>query len=318
MSGSPVPDVSVVIPVYNGSTSIVSVVERVLSVFADTVVQIVLVNDGSTDNSEQVCESLAAAHPKQIVFVQLARNFGEHNAVMCGLHHTTGRNVAVMDDDAQNPPEELPAMLRHLADHRLDVVYGRYVERKHSWWRRAGSYLNDRMAIIMLRKPADLYLSSFKVMSRFLVDRITEYRGPFPYIDGLIFRATSRIDQIDVRHDQRHTGASGYTFRKLVSLWLNMFLGFSILPLRLSVLLGFFVSALSLIGLIAVVIDKLWINPTVTVGIPTILIALTFFSGVQLIVLGTIGEYVGRVFLSLSGKPLYVTRYVCSEGARDE
>ncbi|WP_442510663.1 glycosyltransferase family 2 protein [Novipirellula sp. SH528] len=309
MSEGRLVDLSVVIPVYHGADSIASVVDRLRATFADQSLQIVLVNDGSKDHSEHVCAELVDRFPDQIVFVQLARNFGEHNAVICGLNHADGRAVAIMDDDAQNPPEEIPRMLQFMQDENLDVVYGRYVDRKHSGWRQWGSYFNDRMAVLMLRKPKDLYLSSFKVLNAFLVAEIVKYRGPFPYIDGLICQSTSRMGQVDVKHDHRVAGESGYTIRKLVSLWLNMFLGFSILPLRLSILLGFFASLVGVIALFAIVIDKIWINPTVTVGIPTVIVCFVLFSGVQLIVLGTIGEYVGRVFLHTGGRPIFVERY---------
>lgn len=306
------PEISIVIPVYNGGNSIAAVVGRVRSTFGQLRLQIVLVNDGSRDNSEQVCLALQAQYPEQIDFIQLARNFGEHNAVLCGLSHARGDYVAIMDDDAQNPPEEIPRMLELLKTQQLDVVYGRYQQRKHSWWRQLGSHFNDRMANWMLRKPPELYLSSFKVMQQFVVQEIVKYRGPFPYIDGLIFQTTSRLGQIDVQHDPRLAGQSGYTLRKLISLWLNMFLGFSILPLRLSILLGFLSCLIGVLALFGIVIDKIWLNPEVTVGIPTAIACIILFAGVQLIVLGTIGEYVGRVFLHTGGRPIFVERYAKS------
>ncbi len=304
------PELSVVIPVYNGSQTIGSVVSRIHRSLSQVNFEIVLVNDGSQDNSSQICRSLAAAYQPAVLFLDLARNFGEHNAVLAGLAHSRGRAVAVLDDDCQNPPEEVQRMWQHLISGDLDVVYGRYVSKKHSRLRNLGSWFNDRMATAMLRKPAHIYLSSFKVMSRFLVDQIVSYRGPFPYIDGLIFRTTRRIAQIDVRHDERLTGRSGYTLRRLVRLWLNMFLGFSIAPLRLSILLGLATSVLSVLMIVGIVIDKLWINPAVPVGIPSVLACTTMFSGIQLIVLGTVGEYVGRIFLEQNGTPQFIVRDV--------
>ncbi len=302
-------EITVVIPVYNGADTIGAVVERVRATFANLALQIVLVNDGSRDRSEEVCSALQQQFPSQIEFVQLARNFGEHNAVICGLNHARGQYVAVMDDDAQNPPEEIPRMLEYLRAKNLDVVYGKYVERKHSWWRQLGSYFNDRMAIWMLGKPPELYLSSFKIMHRFLVQQIIKYHGPFPYIDGLICQATSRMGQVEVKHDARLAGTSGYTFRKLISLWLNMFLGFSILPLRLTIFLGFFACLIGVLALFGIVFDKIWLNPGVTVGIPTVIACIILFAGVQLIVLGAVGEYVGRVFLHTGGRPIFIERY---------
>ncbi|HIK91039.1 MAG TPA: glycosyltransferase [Planctomycetes bacterium] len=310
--------ISIVIPVFNGADSIGHVVERVRATFHNQQFEIVLVNDASHDDSEQVCQELVERFSESVVLVQLSRNFGEHNAVLAGLRLSHGDYVAVMDDDAPNPPEEIPRMLAALEEKNLDVVYGRYVGRKHSLGRRVGSWLNDRMATIMLRKPPDLYLSSFKIMNRFIVDQISRYGGPFPYIDGLIFRASTRVDQIDVKHDERLSGASNYTLRRLIRLWLNMFLGFSIIPLRASVVLGFCASFLSFLGIVAIVVDKIWVNPQLTVGIPTVLACIVFFSGVQLIVLGAVGEYVGRIFLDGSGMPQSVVRYVRRGGQDDE
>ncbi len=189
------------------------------------------------------------------------------------------------------------------------MVYGRYREKRHSRLRNWGSWFTNAVATVVLKKPPELYLSSFRVMSRFLVKAVTRYRGPYPYLDGLILQATQRIGQIEVEHRQRQGGRSGYNLRRLVRLWSNMFLGFSIAPLRLATLGGMAVSLLSFVLLVAIVVDKLFFSPNVTVGIPTVLVCLTFFAGVQLWVLGMVGEYVGRVFLQLHGKPQAVVRY---------
>ncbi len=301
-------DVSVVIPVYHGAESIGHVVERVHQTFADVVHEIILVDDGSSDDSPKVCRDIVARRDGLVTFVALSKNFGEHSAVLAGLSRTSGRVVAVLDDDGQNPPEELPRMIDMLRRENLDVVYGRYSERKHAGWRRLGSWFNDRVACVMLGKPRDLYLSSFKVMSRFIVDQVLTYPGPFPYIDGLICRATTRLGQIPVEHAARVAGQSNYTLVKLFRLWTNMFVGFSILPLRLASLFGLAISSLSVFWLLLILIDKIFWSPNITAGIPTVLAAIVLFSGVQLIVLGTIGEYLGRLFLTTSGQPQFVVR----------
>jgi len=164
------------------------------------------------------------------------------------------------------------------------------------------------MANLMLRKPRGLYLSSFKIMNRFVVDEVLKYQGPYPYLDGLICHLTDRLGQLDVRHQDRLGGKSGYTFRKLLRLWLNMFLGFSILPLRINIYVGLITSFASVGWLFTILIDKLWITPTMTLGIPTVLACMALFSGVQLMVLGLIGEYVGRIYLAANGKPMFVVR----------
>jgi glycosyltransferase involved in cell wall biosynthesis len=303
------PELSLVIPVYNGSRTIDPVVQRIHTVFALMRFEIILVNDGSEDDSELVCAALAKKWPEVITLVHLSRNFGEHNAVLAGLSYSRGQYVAVLDDDGQNPPEEVMPMLQELKRKGYDVVYGHYIEKKHSWFRNAGSRFNNRIATLMLDKPKDLYLSSFKVMTRFVVDEVTKYRGPFPYIDGLVYRSTRKIGQIPVEHRPNIAGVSRYSFRKLVRLWLNMFLNFSVKPLRLSVYVGLFTSCCSVLALLAIFIDKLWIEPEWPAGIPTILASIVFFSGIQLMILGLIGEYLGRLYLDHTGTPQYIVRY---------
>jgi undecaprenyl-phosphate 4-deoxy-4-formamido-L-arabinose transferase len=308
---------SIVIPVFNAEKTLESVVDRIHTAFASRSYEIVLVDDGSTDQSHKVCKRLVRSAPELFQHIQFAKNFGEHHAVLAGLSRARGAFIGVLDDDGQNPPEELSRMLDSIKTRGCDVVFGRYLDRKHPWFRRLGSWVNDQLANIMLKKPRGLYLSSFKVMNRFVVDEITNYHGPYPYLDGLICRTTNRLSQLDVLHDERQGGQSNYTARKLIRLWLNMFLGFSVLPLRISIYLGL-ITALSSIGwLLFILADKLWINPTITVGIPTVLACVTLFAGIQLIVLGMIGEYIGRIFLAINGHPMYVIRPGMNEGCTD-
>jgi glycosyltransferase involved in cell wall biosynthesis len=311
-------ELSLVIPVYNGSQSIGSLVEPIHTAFASVDFEIILVNDGSKDDSEAICAALARKFPETVTFVNLSRNFGEHNAVLAGLSYTRGKYVAVLDDDGQNPPEEVLPMLEELKHKHLDVVYGHYIDKQHSWFRNAGSWFNDRIATVMLGKPKEIYLSSFKVMTRFVVDEIIKYRGPFPYIDGLIYRTIRQIGQIPVQHHANVGGPSRYTFRKLVGLWLNMFLNFSIAPLRIAVYVGLTTSCLSVLALLFILIDKIWITPGVTVGIPTVLGSIIFLSGVQLMLLGLVGEYLGRLYLDQTGTPQYVVRYASGANAKSE
>jgi len=301
---------SFVIPVFNGGASIGGIVERIHRAYADLDFEVVLVNDGSRDDSEAVCAELQQRHPGSVVFVHLARNFGEHAAVLAGLNQARGAYTALLDDDGQNPPEEVRRLYEAIRAGGHDVVYGRYRIKHHSLWRNLGSRFNDRVANVMLRKPRELYLSSFKILSRFIVDEVTRYRGAFPYVDGLILRATDNISQIEVEHRDREGAPSNYTLRRLLKLWLNMFFNFSILPLRLSALTGLATAGISLLLLVAIVIDKLYISPDVPHGLPTVLVVIVFFAGVQLIILGTIGEYLGRLFLDHSESPQFVVRYV--------
>jgi len=318
MTSAPPCELSFVVPVYNGAATVAGVVKRIEEAFDDVDHEIVLVNDGSGDDSESVCRGLTRQAGGKIVFLQLARNFGEHAAVLAGLNNTRGRYAVILDDDGQNPPEQARLLYDAIRAGGDDVVYGRYRVKRHGLWRNLGSWVNDRAANWMLKKPPSLYLSSFKILNRFLIDEITRYRGSFPYIDGLILRATASLGQVDVEHRSREGGPSNYTLRKLLRLWTNMFLNFSIAPLRLSALLGVFTSVMSLFLLVAVVIDKLYINPEVTVGLPTVLVTITFFAGVQLVILGTVGEYLGRLFMDHSGSPQFVIRYLRDGSETDE
>jgi len=308
------PELSFVIPVYNGHETIGSLVERITTLFQGQRIEIVLVNDGSEDQSESVCAALVERFRGIVALVQLSRNFGEHNAVLSGLCNSTGQYVAVLDDDGQNPPEEISRMLAELKRTDSDVVYGHYITKQHSPFRNLGSRFNNWIATMMLGKPNDLYLSSFKVMNRFLVDEVTKYTGPFPYIDGLIYRSTRRINQIPVEHRSNPHGPSRYNLHSLVRLGLNVLLNFSIKPLRLAVYAGFLTSGLSALAMVLILIDKIWITPNVTVGVPTVLGAIVFLSGIQLLVLGLVGEYLGRLYLDQTGTPQYIVRYVKRDG----
>jgi hypothetical protein len=189
------PELSVLIPVYNSERTLAPLVAEVHETFAGRRFEVVLVNDGSTDDSEAVCGRLVEAFPGTVRFVQLARNFGEHNAVLAGLQYVRGNCVAILDDDGQHPPGEALRLYEAIRSGGYDVIYGRYTLKQHSWGRNLGSWLNDRLATLLLQKPSHLYLSSFKVMNRFLIDEVKAFRGSHPYIDGIIYRTTRNIGQ---------------------------------------------------------------------------------------------------------------------------
>lgn len=300
--------VSIVIPVYNGADSISRLCEELIAALhVNYKLEIVLVNDCSPDNSDAVCEELHQKHPDTIAFYSLAKNVGEHNAVMAGLNQANGDYMVIMDDDFQNPISEVIKILDHAIRSDCDVTYSYYKKKKHSLFRNLGSRLNDKVANIMLKKPKDLYLSSFKVLNRFIVDEIVKYDLPYPYIDGLILRITDKITRLEVEHRERQSGQSGYTLTKLIRLWLNMFTNFSILPLRAAFVMGSVISLLGLIFAVITLIEK-FSNPDMPMGYTSIIIAVVIFAGIQLVSLGLIGEYVGRIFLSQNKKPQYTIR----------
>jgi len=299
---------SVVIPVYNSEDTISPLADKLVAELGcDYKLEIVLVNDGSRDRSDEVCTALAKKHAGIVRYFSLSRNFGEHNAVMAGFNQARGDYAVVMDDDFQNPVGEVKAMVEEARRGNFDVVYSRYERKKHAWWRNLGSLFNDWVANFMLKKPRGLYLSSFKVLNRFIIKEIIRYDLPFPYVDGLILRVTDRIGQVTVRHEARDKGRSGYTLRKLISLWLNMFTNFSIMPLRISIVVGLSFAAVGAFLALITLLEKL-ANPTLPVGYAALFAAVSVFSGVMLMALGMTGEYVGRIFLSQNKKPQYVIR----------
>jgi glycosyltransferase involved in cell wall biosynthesis len=309
--------ISIIIPVFRGAESIGPLVDSLIeSLRPHFSFEIILVNDCSPDDSERVCIELHEKYKSIIKFYSLAKNVGEHNAVMAGLNNATGEWAVIMDDDFQNPVSEVINLATFAVANTYDAVYTYYDKKKHSLLRNIGSRFNDKVASIMLKKPKDLYLSSFKAVNRFLIDEIIKYELPFPYIDGLILRTTSNIGRLHVRHGERLRGKSGYTFRKLVSLWLTSFTNFSVIPLRISTTVGFAFAVLGFIVGIEMVIEKI-MEPSLPVGYALLVFLITVFAGTQLIAIGMVGEYIGRMFLCQNKKPQYSIRKAYERSPKD-
>jgi len=301
---------SIVIPVYNAEGAIELLCDAVINALTPLCrLQIVLVNDGSRDGSCEACQRLCERYPKVVDYVSLTRNFGEHNAVMAGLHYAEGDYCVIMDDDFQNPPLEVIKLVEKIKE-GYDVVYTRYAAKMHSGFRNIGSRLHNWMATRVLDKPADLYLSSFKILSRFLVQQVVQYTGPDPYLDAMILRITRNIGVVTVQHEPRAEGKSGYTFGKLLSLWGNMVAAFSIYPLRLISILG---AVMAVTGTVVGAWTLLsWVVPDNIIHDPdnfqTLNASNWFFRGLTLLVLGIIGEYVGRICMHMNCDPQFVVR----------
>src|SRR5215467_8336023 len=302
------PALSIVVPVYNGAASIAELVGALEQLPIEGGHEIILVNDGSPDDSLRVCTALVDHARVPIALVDLARNYGEHNAVMAGLRHAGGTHVITMDDDLQNPPEEVARLLAFAQKSGKEVVYTCYEEKRHAAWRNLGSRFANHVANFVLEKPKDLYLSSFRCMSAFVVREITRYEGPFPYIDGLIFQVTHDIGRLVVRHLPRAAGRSNYTVRRLLRLWISMFVNFSVMPLRLSTITGFVLSGMGAFAGAMVIAEALTSSPPE--GWASLMAALLLLSGVQLVILGVVGEYLGRLYLTATGKPQSVIKEV--------
>lgn len=299
---------SICIPVYNGSETIVPLVRALDATFKDMDIEVVLVNDGSRDSSAAVCKNLVAQYP-YVIFVDLRRNFGEHNAVMCALNHCSGDYAVIIDDDLQNPPEEILKLLKEIQEGGYDVVYANYHTKKHHWFRNFGSKVNDKFATWLIGKPKDLYLCSFKMINRAMIDEIIRYKGPFPYVDGLLLRATSSISSVFVEHHARAVGTSNYTLGKLFNLWLSMFINFSIKPMRFIMGTGLIISVLAFFLAVFFVIEKI-LHPEMVPGWTTLIVLVLFFGGLQSVFLGLIGEYIGKNYLDINKTPQWVVKDV--------
>ena len=309
------PGLSVVIPVFRGAESIGPLVHELASLDITGGLEIVLVNDGSPDHSGEVIRRLVDECRATVVAVDLARNFGEHNAVMAGYSVASGDFIINIDDDFQNPPGEVRRLYDHARQHPdLDVIYTSYAVKKHSGFRNLGSRFTNAVAGFLLDKPKGLYLSSFRCISAFLRGRIIEYQGPYPYIDGLILQTTQRIGTLEVRHNERTQGSSSYTLRKLGRLWMAMFINFSVMPLRVSSLVGLAISLLGMLMAIAAIVER-FLGDTPQ-GWTSLMAAILVFSGVQLLMLGLLGEYLGRLYLTATGRPQFVVREIRRPGSR--
>ena len=309
---------SFVIPCYNSSESIRHVVELTMEEMEKMnrrEFEFVLVNDySSSTKTMPVLKKLAEEYPC-VTVLNLAKNAGQHNAIMAGLNYAKGDILIGMDDDMQTHPSQLPYLFEEL-EKGYDIVYGYYPEKKHSAFRNFGSWVNYISVRILIGKPKELKTSSYWVARKFVRDSVIEYQAPYAYIQGLFLRTTRNISCIPIQHFQREEGESNYTFKRLLKLWSNI-IGFSITPLRLTEYCGFGLSLLSIIAAVVVLIRKI-LNPAMALGWPSLMIVICFFSGIQLMFLGLIGEYIGSMFLGLNRQPQYVIREVIRQESEEQ
>ena len=305
--------VSFVIPCYRSAQTIGRVVEEIdttMKALSGYAYEIVLVNDASPDDTFDVIRGMCAER-RDICGVNLARNFGQHAALMAGFRHARGDVVVCLDDDGQTPADEVGKLLAKLEE-GYDVVYAKYTHKQHSLFRNFGSRVNELMTRAMLGKPKELYISSYFAMRRFVAQELVRYENPYPYVIGLVLRSTKKIANVEVTHREREIGTSGYTVGKLLGLWFNGFTAFSVKPLRIATVIGV-ASACGgfLYGIYTVV--KKFLNPAVPVGFSALMAAIVFFCGLILLMLGIIGEYIGRIYISLNNSPQYVIRECVDE-----
>ena len=307
--------ISFVIPCYRSENTLEAVVdeiEQTMAASGNYSHEIILVNDGSPDDTWGAIKKAAEKRPDTVTGINLARNFGQHSALMAGLNATKGDIVICLDDDGQTPADEAGKLIEAL-ENGADVAYARYGHKQHSLFRNFGTAMNEWMASVMIGKPRDLFVSSYFAAKRFIVDEMVKYEGSYPYVIGLVLRTTKNIVNVDVTHRKREVGESGYTLSKLFALWINGFTAFSIKPLRIATLSGFIFAFLGFLYGIYTVIKK-FVYPVAPMGFAALMSAVMFIGGMLMLMLGMIGEYIGRLYISQNKNPQYVIR----ETTRDE
>lgn len=314
--------VSIVIGLYNSEKTIQNVIDEITLVFSTQekyTYEIILVDDYSPDGVYELVKKIAK-EDQRIKVLHLSKNVGQTNAVMEGYRYAQGDYIVEMDDDMQMPAAAILDMLHMLEERNYDVVFARYPEQKESAFRRFGSKINNKMTEIMLGKPRDIRINSFFVMRQFVAQEMIKYANNFPYLYGIIFAITKNVANLDVNHRERTNGKSNYTFRKLFGLWLNGFLNFSVQPLRFAVRLGATITIVSFIIAVILIIQRLF-GDTQAIGWTSTIVVIIFFSGVQLLGIGLLGEYLGRLYLSASKLPRATIRETincdCNEMQRE-
>lgn len=310
--------ISYVIPCYRSTQTIASVVKEIQQTMdgqSEFTYEIILVNDGSPDNLWPVLLGIAEKNPN-VICVNLAKNFGQHAALMAGYRYTTGEIIVSLEDDGQTPVDETMKLVAKINE-GYDVVYARYKGNKESIFRRFGTWVNQKMAEYLIGKPKGLAIPGYFAAKRFIIEEILKYEHAYPYIDGLVFRSTQNAVNVKVTHRERIVGSSGYTLSKLLRLWINGFTAFSIKPLRIATIIGSLCAFAGFVFGLHVVISRLY-SPDMPIGYATIVALLLLIGGIVMLMLGLIGEYVGRIYMSINRSPQYVIKEVISCKTEDE
>lgn len=299
--------ISFVIPCYHSEHTVGGVVDEIVqtvTAHGGYDYEIILVNDNSPDNVIDTITELAKANP-HVKGLDLSRNFGQHSAIMAGFTYLTGDIVVCLDDDGQTPANEMFKLIDKLED--FDLVFAEYKNKQHSGFRNFGSKVNDIMARWLLSKPKDLKIMSYFACRRYVVDEVLRYENPYPYMSGLLLRATKKVTNVEVNHRERAEGTSGYSLKKLMLLWINGFTSFSVKPLRFATFIGFITAMFGFLFGIYVIIHK-FVVPNSLMGWSSTMAVLLFLGGMIMLMLGMVGEYVGRIYLSINRSPQFVIR----------
>lgn len=311
--------ISFVIPCYRSSQTLPGVIQEIkdtMKTLKNYEYEIVLVNDSSPDDTFSVITGLCRENDN-ITGINLAKNFGQHAALMAGFHYVKGDVVVCLDDDGQTPACEVGRLLAGIEE-GADVVYAKYNHKHHSGFRNFGSHVNEVMTRIMLGKPKDLYVSSYFAAKRFVVDEMIRYEYAYPYVIGLVLRTTKNIVNVEIDHRDRQAGESGYTLKKLLGLWFNGFTAFSVKPLRVATVTGTICALCGFAYGIYTIIKKIFIQPPdLVIGFSALMSVIVFMGGMLMLMLGLVGEYMGRMYVSMNNSPQYVIREIVGNGKEE-
>jgi len=295
------PEVSIVIPVYNSEGCLRELFRRIEDA-VHMAHEVIFVNDHSTDCSwQEICR--IASSNENVIGLNLRKNFGQDNAIMAGMNHVRGDYIVIMDDDLQHAPEDIPRLYERCRE-GYDACFANFIVKKQRLWKNLGSWLNGKVAEWMLGKPKAIYLSPFKVIRRDIVNEIISFKGPYPYVDGLLLSYSDKFTQIDVEHSERYAGRSTYSLMKSIAVWGRHFTGFSVLPLRVATFVGLTSAIAGLILSLYYIMDYFF-SEHIIEGWTTLVVLFLFLGGLTLMALGIIGEYIGRSYLILNQKPQY-------------
>lgn len=311
--------VSVAIPCYKSALTIPAVVEELRSAITEREgydYQIILVNDYPDDDTFDVISALCREDPN-IIGVNLSRNFGQTTAKMAALPFVTGDVLVYMDDDGQHPADQIFSLVDKITEEGYDLAYAHFSHKKHSLFKRFTSWLNSRVLELNGSKPKGIAISSYLAMNRVAVEALKKYKSPFPSIGGYLSHVVRRYANVEMEHRDRLAGESNYTFGKMMKLWLTGFTNFSTVPLRISAFIGGFCAAVGFITGVVMIIRKL-LNPAIAAGYTSMIAVQLFIGGVIMIILGLCGEYIGRIYMTISDMPQYEIREICTKDRKEE
>ena len=312
--------ISFVIPCYRSEKTLPGVIQEIkdtMKTLKGYEYEMILVNDSSPDHTFETISRLCKENDN-ITGINLARNFGQHAALMAGFRYVKGDVVVCLDDDGQTPACEVDKLLKGI-EQGADVVYAKYSHKHHSGFRNFGSHVNEVMTRIMLGKPKDLYVSSYFAARRFVVEEMVRYEYAYPYVIGLVLRTTKNIVNVDINHRDRQAGESGYTLKKLLGLWFNGFTAFSVKPLRIATVTGTVCAFCGFAYGIYTIIKKIFIQPPdLVIGFSALMSVIVFMGGMLMLMMGLVGEYMGRMYISMNNSPQYVIREMIGKEKEDD